>query len=236
MPELAREGLDARRLALLARRLKRADVAIEAAVDRAEAELARPPPAPGAIAFDAAGYARLPAEIALRLLGRAVAQRRGRRPGRTGQAGGAESGARCCPKCRQCAVSAQPGRGHCDARRAPNRGGTGAAAPRQSLNHSADAVTPSQRNRARICEISSPFHAGPRCLHCERDRREVATNFGHNERPQRPTRRVRTPDERQSAQFRPLGDHRPAAARAVHAVPESRPAHDLAGHLVLAAA
>ncbi len=72
MPQLAREGLDARRLALLARRLKRADMAIETAVDRAEAELARPPPAPGAIAFDAAGYARLPAEIALRLLGRAV--------------------------------------------------------------------------------------------------------------------------------------------------------------------
>ena len=73
MSELAREGLDSRRLALLARRLKRADLAIEAAVDRAEAELARPPPAPGAIAFDAAGYTRLPAEIALRLLGRAVA-------------------------------------------------------------------------------------------------------------------------------------------------------------------
>ncbi len=35
MPELAREGLDARRLALLALRLKRADMAIEAVVDRA---------------------------------------------------------------------------------------------------------------------------------------------------------------------------------------------------------
>ena len=33
-------------------------------------------------------------------------------------------------------------------------------------------------------------------------------------------RRVRTPDERQFPEFRPLGDHRPAAARAVHAVPE----------------
>ena len=38
MPELAREGLDARRLSLLARRLKRADMAIEAAVDRADAD------------------------------------------------------------------------------------------------------------------------------------------------------------------------------------------------------
>jgi len=69
MPELAREGLDAGRLALLARRLKRADMAIEAAVDRAETDLML---APGV--FDAAGYAGLPAEVALRLLGRAVAQ------------------------------------------------------------------------------------------------------------------------------------------------------------------
>jgi tRNA(Ile)-lysidine synthase len=73
MNELAREGLDSRRLALLARRLKRADTAIEAAVDRAEAELTRPPSTPGAVAFDAAGYAGLSAEIALRLIGRAVA-------------------------------------------------------------------------------------------------------------------------------------------------------------------
>ncbi len=72
MPELAKEGLDASRLSLLARRLKRADRAIEAAVDRAEAELTRPPSAPAAIAFDTAGYAGLPAEIALRLIGRAL--------------------------------------------------------------------------------------------------------------------------------------------------------------------
>jgi len=74
MVELAREGLDARRLALLARRLKRADMAIEAAVERAEAELTLSPTTPDAIAFDAAAYGRLPAEIALRLLGRALAK------------------------------------------------------------------------------------------------------------------------------------------------------------------
>lgn len=67
MPELAREGLDAGRLALLARRLKRADLAIEAAVNHAEADLAL---APGV--FDATGYARLSDEVALRLLGRAM--------------------------------------------------------------------------------------------------------------------------------------------------------------------
>jgi tRNA(Ile)-lysidine synthase len=69
MPELAREGLDSRRLALLARRLERADRALEADTDRAEAELAAPD---GVNGFDAKGFARLPSEIALRLLGRAV--------------------------------------------------------------------------------------------------------------------------------------------------------------------
>ena len=72
MPKLAQEGLDARRLALLARRLKRADAAIEAAVDQAGADLAVASSTPGAMAFAADGYARLPAEIRLRLLGRAV--------------------------------------------------------------------------------------------------------------------------------------------------------------------
>ena len=75
MPVLAAEGLDARRLALLARRVRRADAAIEDAVDRATAELAVTPSAPGATAFDAAGYARLPAEIGLRLIGRAITER-----------------------------------------------------------------------------------------------------------------------------------------------------------------
>ena len=73
MSELAREGLDSRRLALLALRLRRADLAIEAAVDRADAELMRPSSVAGAVTFEVAGYARLPAEVALRLIGRAVA-------------------------------------------------------------------------------------------------------------------------------------------------------------------
>jgi tRNA(Ile)-lysidine synthase len=73
MMELAREGLDARRLALLARRLKRVDMAIEAAVDRAVAEFTVDTVS-GSIAFDAAGYFQLPAEIALRLIGRALAK------------------------------------------------------------------------------------------------------------------------------------------------------------------
>jgi tRNA(Ile)-lysidine synthase len=74
MGSLAQEGLDAHRLAQLARRLKRAESAIEAAVDRTMAELAVELPAPGSLTIEARRFADLPAEIALRLLGRAVAR------------------------------------------------------------------------------------------------------------------------------------------------------------------
>ena len=91
MPELAREGLSARRLALLARRLRRADAALEAITDAAMARLtaALPPvgrkraapdsdgafagwAAGGPVAFDREGFAVLPEEVALRLLARAL--------------------------------------------------------------------------------------------------------------------------------------------------------------------
>jgi tRNA(Ile)-lysidine synthase len=72
-PMLAREGLDARRLALLARRLRRAEQALEAATERAATELALDRPVLSGLAFAAEGFAELPAEIALRLLGRALA-------------------------------------------------------------------------------------------------------------------------------------------------------------------
>jgi tRNA(Ile)-lysidine synthase len=75
MPSLAHEGLDARRLALLARRLRRADQALEAAVDASARALSRQPwPERGPIVLDAEKFAGLPAEVALRLLGRAVAR------------------------------------------------------------------------------------------------------------------------------------------------------------------
>jgi len=73
MPDLAHEGLDARRLAVLARRLKRADVALETATDRAEDEVVTQGPG-AAITFDDKAFAKLPAEIAMRLLGRAIAK------------------------------------------------------------------------------------------------------------------------------------------------------------------
>lgn len=76
MPQIAAEGLDARRLSTLARRLRRADAAIEIAVGAAQLAVSRNSWDPaGPIVFDAAQFRSLPAEIALRLLGRAIAVR-----------------------------------------------------------------------------------------------------------------------------------------------------------------
>jgi tRNA(Ile)-lysidine synthase len=75
MPILAREGLDARGLARLAARVRRAESTIEFAVAAARAALAPGPwPERGPIAFDAGAFANLPAEVGLRLLGRAIAR------------------------------------------------------------------------------------------------------------------------------------------------------------------
>ena len=74
MPQLAQEGLDAGRLALLAQRLKRADAAIEAAGDRAMAVFRLDSGASATITFDATAFSQLPAEIALRLTGSALAR------------------------------------------------------------------------------------------------------------------------------------------------------------------
>lgn len=73
MPALAREGLDARGLARLAARMRRADAAIEFAVNAARAALAPAPwPGRGPVALDSAGFFDLPAEVGIRLLGRAI--------------------------------------------------------------------------------------------------------------------------------------------------------------------
>jgi tRNA(Ile)-lysidine synthase len=85
MPMLAREGLDARRLALLVQRLRRADAAIETAVNAAAGELSPQGwPDRGAIVFSVEQFAALPAEVAIRLLGRAITHV-GRRPPRLGR-------------------------------------------------------------------------------------------------------------------------------------------------------
>jgi tRNA(Ile)-lysidine synthase len=73
MPALAREGLDARGLTRLAVRMRRAEATIEFAVAAAREALAPEPWRPrGPIVFETARFARLPAEVALRLLGRAI--------------------------------------------------------------------------------------------------------------------------------------------------------------------
>ena len=73
MPALAREGLDAPRFARLAQRARRADAAIEFAVAAAaEALTAGRWHERGPIMFPAQGFVALPAEVALRLLGRAI--------------------------------------------------------------------------------------------------------------------------------------------------------------------
>jgi tRNA(Ile)-lysidine synthase len=71
--QLAREGLDAQRLSLLALRMRRADAAIEAIVNALTPVATHPIGAPGAVAIDAAVLGSLPAEVALRIMGRAIA-------------------------------------------------------------------------------------------------------------------------------------------------------------------
>lgn len=73
LPALAGEGLDARRLALLARRLRRVEAALEQAVDKASELFTQPWSADHPIELQTRHFAALPAEVALRLLGRAVA-------------------------------------------------------------------------------------------------------------------------------------------------------------------
>jgi len=73
MPALAAEGLDAQRLALLARRLRRADATTETAVDAAVQAVSERAWTDRRVVLDAQEFFRLPAEVALRLLGRAIA-------------------------------------------------------------------------------------------------------------------------------------------------------------------
>ncbi len=74
LPTLAREGLDVRGLSRLAARMQRADAAIEFAVAAARAAVAPAAwPQRGPIAFDGERFFDLPAEVGLRLLGRAIA-------------------------------------------------------------------------------------------------------------------------------------------------------------------
>lgn len=73
-PSLEAEGLSAERLSALARRVRRAESALDAAVEAAALRLARKAASSrAAIGFDADAFRRLPEEVALRLLGRTIA-------------------------------------------------------------------------------------------------------------------------------------------------------------------
>ena len=73
MGVLAGEGLDAGRFATFARRLRRADAALETAADTAARTISQWPwSMPGPIIFDRDEFLNIPAELGLRLLGRAV--------------------------------------------------------------------------------------------------------------------------------------------------------------------
>lgn len=72
---MQREGLSPRRLALLAARIRRAEAALAHAVNQAVQTVSRGPWLEGRrIVFDAEAFGRLPQEISLRLLARAVDQ------------------------------------------------------------------------------------------------------------------------------------------------------------------
>lgn len=85
MPALAREGLSARSLSRLAGRLRRADAAIEMAVDKTMEKLCRGCADHGPIAINADELIRLPAEVALRVLGRMIARAGAQGPIRLGK-------------------------------------------------------------------------------------------------------------------------------------------------------
>jgi tRNA(Ile)-lysidine synthase len=70
LPRLAEEGLHAPRIAALAARLRRANAALEIVVDAAAQRTLTV--TPQGVVIDAAVFAELPEEIAVRLLGRAV--------------------------------------------------------------------------------------------------------------------------------------------------------------------
>jgi tRNA(Ile)-lysidine synthase len=75
MEGLAPEGLTTARLALLAQRMRRVEAALAKAVDQAASDLSHWPwPKDGPVELDVRGFAALPAEVSLRLLGRAAAQ------------------------------------------------------------------------------------------------------------------------------------------------------------------
>jgi tRNA(Ile)-lysidine synthase len=73
MPALIREGLTPERLALLARRVERIEIALHDSLNDALQSVAPGPwPDEGPVTMEVAAFARLPEEVGLRLLGRVI--------------------------------------------------------------------------------------------------------------------------------------------------------------------
>ena len=199
------------------------------------------PPARPRIALRAGAFCRAAGRV------RAASARprhrpgRRRRAGRARQARGAHMRAGCGASAPKRALSPHPGRRAGHACRRDHRGRTGpATAFETTLTTRRAGAAGRGKNALEYAEFGAFRRPACAAYIGQSLRREFATNavarLDYRSRGASARGLGTTWDERQSPQFRPLGHHRSAAARAVHAVPESRPAHHLAGHLVLAAA
>src|SRR5262249_13815011 len=204
---------------------------------------------------DVEKFFRLPAEVALRLLGRAIARagdegtiRLGKletlyetlvraSAGKTLRLRRTLGGALVTLTPMKLVVERAPAR-----RRRPPAPHDPAGRPRRGAQESPACLNCGQMSQP--CHLQSPlersteltwfpWQRSPRHLNCTRMavNRPISCRTNGLRTFQRPRR---TWDERQPAQLRPLGDHRSLAARAVHPVPEPGPAHHVAGYFLLA--
>ncbi len=178
------------------------------------------------------GYADLPAEVSLRLLGRAIAQ--------VGNEGPVELGKL---EALHAALAAALAEGRSarfrrtlagavvtlSARHAHGRAGAGAPdSVKKRAIPAAKVRSPSPGRMTHIRPI--PLAEGACRTYLVPGGTRTLPRFTEmpptdRRTPRARPGRLRTWDEREPAQFRPLGDHCPVAARPVHPVPEPGPAH-----------
>ena len=141
MPAFAREGLTPVRLSQLARRLQRAEAALEAAADTAWAALAQERTGETPVVTFGDGFSALPEELQLRLLGRAIAMAGNEGPVELGKLEALQAGlAEGHPRSRRTLAGAIVTReaSRTTVKRAPARRGAKAVrARRNALNHGA---------------------------------------------------------------------------------------------------
>ena len=162
MPGLAGEGLDAPRLATLARRLARAEAALAQAAAEAFDRLAEQKS--GRIAFDRAGFAGLPPKSPCACSAAPSTPSATKDRSNSASSKGARGRLRP-PGRRARPVSADPGRGGDDAHRHGHHGRTRPAAAQPRLNQ-APGEPAKGRQKALDYWKSDPFHAEGPCIHC----------------------------------------------------------------------